>query len=232
MVSTGCYDYFAQLRDEITQEGETTQMQLRAEMERRERERSEREARLLLAPPGGAFEPIPLDLYSTRAVPGSGTERGRNKLRETFRYWHVLQPTEAVTILGRREPTEDELHSWGKFLNKYIEKEFRKPLKAFIKTKMVNEMVCSTREGPGITFKRSKTPPNNFSELKKYIREEMALLPTDERNSVLERLFRIMYGMFRAKNTDWMVDECNKLLEKKRLRCKFLGTSQSNVFLE
>jgi hypothetical protein len=191
----------------------------RKEQEARDLETGEQAAALPGCYPVRA---IPPDLYSTRVLPGAdkGGERGRDRLRDTFKYWQVICPTSATTLVEGETPNEEHLKNWAKELMDYVTKNFRQTLKQFIKTQMVKYMV-EERDGiPGIRFKQTKAAPNNFNSLKKYLREELVTLPIKERDEVIKRLFYIMYIMFRSKYNGWMIDECNAIMERRRLKCK------------
>ncbi len=40
----------------------------------------------------GQKEAIPADLYNPKAIPSASDDKGRARLKETFKYWRVLQP--------------------------------------------------------------------------------------------------------------------------------------------
>jgi hypothetical protein len=218
-------DHFIRVIEEAT--GGRTAAQKRADA--REKERRDSEARLLEQETVvGPLRGIPADLYSTRALPGatprkgdvqSENQVGRDKLRDTYKYWKVLDPTSALEPAASG-PTEEQLRLWAEALTKYVTINFRKPLKQIIKTRMYKYMVEDRNGVTGIRFKQTKAPPTNFNGLKKYLKEELLGLPIGERQELVQRLFFIMYVMFRSQHNGWMIQECNSIMEKRRLRCK------------
>lgn len=192
----------------------------------RERQQLLEQERGEMAATGSLGGAIPSDLYSVRKLPGAykggDDHEGRERLRETYRYWQVLDPTAAIALVGSTGPDEGQLLSWAAFLHKYVSSNFRKPLKMFVKRKMIQEMVENKNGFEGIKCRITKKPATSFESIKKFLKEEIKDLSVEHFDEVIRRLFYVMYGMFRAKFNQWMIKECMAIMEKRRLTCKFI----------
>jgi hypothetical protein len=214
--------YPDQEKENVDNSGERHRQSLREEQETTRLRRQREETEMLQTQIGQQKNPIPSDIYCTRSVPCAETEPGRVKLRATYVYFRVLARTNASTVAPGATLTETELGSWADALNAYVAKEFKKPLKEFLRRRMLNIMVERSKDGiPGIVSGESKVPPLNFDELKRYIKDDICNLNQEQKNNVTQRLFVAMFTDYRSYRNKWISDKCNQLLDEKGLRCKY-----------